>query len=89
MQREQDNILPGGGGGTWWHEIVNADAKGAEQRTSWRWRGSVIVSDCGRECEKSRTTYSLEVEREHDCVRLRMWMQREQGNVLPGGGEGA
>jgi hypothetical protein len=26
---------------------------------------------------KSRTTYSLGMEREHDGVRLRMWMQRE------------
>ena len=29
-----------------------------------------MVSDCGPGCEESRTTYSLEVERECDGVRL-------------------
>ena len=48
-----------------------------------------MVSDCGAGCEESRTTYSLEVERERDSVRLRMQMQREQDDVLPGGGEEA
>jgi hypothetical protein len=48
-----------------------------------------MVSDCGHGCEESRTTYQLEVETERDGVRLRMWMQGEQNDVLPGGGEGA
>ena len=48
-----------------------------------------MVSDCGPRCEESRTTYQLEVEREHDGVRLWMRMRREQDDVLPGGGEGA
>ena len=68
---------------------MNAGAKRARQRTSWRWRGGVIVSDCGCGCEESRTTYQLEMERERDDVRLSMWMQREQDNILSGGGEGA
>jgi hypothetical protein len=33
--------------------------------------------------------YFLEVEREHDGVRLRTWMQKEQDNIPTGGGEGA
>ena len=48
-----------------------------------------MVSDCGRGCEESRTTYDLEVKRERDGVRLWTRMRREQDNVLPGGGEGA
>ena len=48
-----------------------------------------MVSDCGSECEKSRTTYSLEGEKERDSVGLRTRMGREQDNVLPGGREGA
>ena len=47
-----------------------------------------MVSDCGRGCEESRTTYNLKVERERDGVRLWTWMRREQNDVLPGGGEG-
>ena len=46
-----------------------------------------MVSDRGRRCEESRTMYKLEV-KEHDGVRLRTRMRREQDNVLPGGGEG-
>ena len=56
---------------------------------NWRWRGSVMVSDCGRGCEESRTTYSLEVERERDGVRLWTRIRREQDNVPTGGGMGA
>ena len=37
-----------------------------------------MVSDCGPGCEESRMTYSLEVEREWDGVRLWTQMQREQ-----------
>ena len=48
-----------------------------------------MVSDCGRGCEESKTTYRLEVERERDGVRLWMRMRREQDDVLSGGGEGA
>jgi hypothetical protein len=48
-----------------------------------------MVSDCGRGCEESRTTYQLEVERERDGVRLRTRMWREQDNILSGGGYGA
>ena len=48
-----------------------------------------MVSDCGPGCKESRTTYSLEVERERDGVRLWTRMQREQDDVLSGGGEGA
>ena len=48
-----------------------------------------MVSDSGPGCKESRTTYSLEVERERDGVRLRTRMRREQDNVLSGGGEGA
>ena len=49
----------------------------------------MIVSDREPGCEESRMTYSLEVERERDGVRLRTRMRREQDNVLSGGGEGA
>ena len=49
----------------------------------------MMVSDCERGCEESRTTYFLKVERERDGVRLWMRVRREQVNVLPGGGEGA
>ena len=48
-----------------------------------------MVSDCRPGCEKSRTTYSLEVERERDGVRLSTRMRREQDDVPTGGGEGA
>jgi hypothetical protein len=48
-----------------------------------------MVSDCGCTCKGSRATYLLEVERERDGVRLWLHMQREQDNILPGGGEGA
>ena len=43
-----------------------------------------MVSDCGCGCEESRTTYSLEVERERDGVRLWTRMRRQQDNVHPG-----
>jgi hypothetical protein len=46
-----------------------------------------MVSDWGHGCEESKTTYKLEVEREHDGVRLKTKMQGEQDNVLSGGGE--
>ena len=36
-----------------------------------------MVCNCGRGCEESMTMYPLGMEREHDGVRLRMWMQRE------------
>ena len=36
-----------------------------------------------------RTMYLLEVEMEHDGVRLRTWMQKEQDNIPTGGEEGA
>jgi hypothetical protein len=68
-------------------QIVDTHAKGSGQRTSWRWRGSVMVSDCRGGCKGSRKTYVLEVERGRDGVRLWMQMQREQGNVRPGGGD--
>ena len=48
-----------------------------------------MVSDCGQGCEQSRTTYSLEVERERDGVRLWIRMRREQDDVLTGGGQRA
>ena len=48
-----------------------------------------MVLDCGLGCEESRKMYFLEVERVCDGVRLWTQMQREQDNVLPGGGEGA
>ena len=48
-----------------------------------------MVSDGGPECEESKTTYQLEVEREQDGVRLWTQMQREQDDVSTGGGEGA
>ena len=38
-----------------------------------------MVSDCGPRCEESRTTYSLEVEREQDGVRL--WTGCEQSRM--------
>ena len=46
-----------------------------------------MVLDWGHGCEESKTTYKLKVEREHDGVRLKMEMQEERDNVLPGGGE--
>ena len=46
-----------------------------------------MVSDCGLGCEESRKTYFLEVERERNGVRLKMQMQGERDNILPGGGE--
>ena len=67
---------------------MDEDANRAGRRTDWRRRGSVIVSDCGRGCEESRTAYSLEVERERDGVRLWTRMRREQDDVLTGGGKG-
>ena len=82
MQREPDNVQTGRGEEARWCHIVNKDAKGAGQRTSWRWRGSVKMSDCRHECQRSRITYSLKVERERDGVRLWTRMQREQDNVL-------
>ena len=88
MPREQDNVLAGGGEGASWSKVVDADGKRAGQRTSWRWRGSVMVSDCRRRCEESRTTYFLEVERGHESVRLCTRMRKEQDNVLPEVGEG-
>ena len=48
-----------------------------------------MVSDCGLRCKQSRMTYQLEVERGQDGVRLWTGMQREQDNILSGGGEGA
>ena len=48
-----------------------------------------MVSDCGRGCEDSKTTYSLEMESKRDGVRLRMRIEREQNDVLSEGGEGA
>ena len=48
-----------------------------------------MMSEWGRRCKESRTTFELEVEREHDGVRLRTRMRREQDNVHSGGGEGA
>ena len=48
-----------------------------------------MVSDWGHGCEESKTTYKLKVEREHDGVRLRTWMQKEQDNISTRGGEGA
>ena len=48
-----------------------------------------MVLDCGPGCEESRKTHFLEVERECDGVRLWTRMQREQDDVLSGGGEGA
>ena len=47
-----------------------------------------MVSDCGLGCKESRKTYFLEVEREHNGVRLWIRMQREQDDVSTGGGEG-
>ena len=47
----------------------------------------MMVSDCGPRCKESRTMHQLEVEREHDGVRLKTQMQGEWDNVLPGGGE--
>ena len=38
-----------------------------------------MVSDCGPGCEESRMTYSLEVERERDGVRL--WTGCEQSRT--------
>ena len=46
-----------------------------------------MMSDCGPGCEESRMMYSLEAERGWDGVRLWTWMQREQEDALPGGGE--
>ena len=89
MRREQDNVLSGSGEGASWCQIVDMDAKRARQRTAWRGRGSVMVSNCGRRCEEGKTTYYLEVERVCDHVRLRMWIQRKQNDVLPEGGEEA
>ena len=101
MRREQDNVPPGGGEGAGWCQIVDLDVRRAGQRTPWRWRGSVMVSDsgpgcegstlctpwrwrgsvmvsdCEHGCEESRTTYSLEVERERDGVRLWTRTRRE------------
>ena len=48
-----------------------------------------MVSDCEQGCEESRTTYSLEVERKRDGVRLWTRMGKEQDDVLAAGGEGA
>ena len=48
-----------------------------------------MLSDCVWECEKSMTTYCLEVKRERDGVRLCTQMQREQDDVPAKGGEGA
>ena len=47
-----------------------------------------MVSDCGPECKESRTTYSLEAQRERDGVRLWTQMRREKDNVPARGGEG-
>ena len=47
------------------------------------------VSDRRRKYKGGKTTYFLEVERKHDGVRLWTLVQREQDNVLPGGGEEA
>ena len=46
-----------------------------------------MVLEWGRRCEESRTTFELEVEREHDGVKLKMQMRGEWDNVLPRGGE--
>jgi hypothetical protein len=51
---------------------MDADGKGVGQRTGWSWTESMMVSDYGRSCKGSRTTYELEVEREcdkTDCSR--------------------
>ena len=48
-----------------------------------------MVLDCGRGCKESMTTYPLEVEMVCDGVRLWTRIQREQDDVLSGGGEGA
>ena len=45
-----------------------------------------MVSGCGCRCKGHMTTYFLEVEREHESIRLWTRMKREQNNVLPGGG---
>ena len=89
MWREQEDALPGGGERAWWCQIVDPDAKRAEQCTLWRQRRSRMVSDCGPECEESRKTYFLEVERERNGVRLWTQMQREQDDIPTRGEEGA
>ena len=89
MQREQDDVLSKGGERVGWCQIVDPDANRAGQCTNWRWRESVMVSDCEPGCKESRKTYFLEVERERDGVRLWTQMQREQDNVPTGGREGA
>ena len=43
-----------------------------------------MVSDRGRGCKGSKTTYFLEIGMERDGVRLWMRTQREHDNVLPG-----
>ena len=88
MLREQDNVPARGGEEPGRCQIVDTDAKRAGRRTTWRWRGSVIVSDCGH-IYKERKEYRLKVEREHDSVRLWTRMRREQDNVPAGGGEEA
>ena len=88
MQREEE-VPAEGGEGPWWSQIMDQDAKRAGQRTGWRWRKSVMVSDRGPGCEKTRTTYELEVERERDGVRLWTRMRTEQDDILTTGGEGA
>ena len=87
MQREQNNVLSGGREGVGWCQIVDQNVKRAGRHTSWRWRESVMVSDCGPRCKESRMTYQLEVKREHDGVRLKMQMQGEWDNILSEGGE--
>ena len=74
MRREQDDVPTGGGEGAGWCQIVDLDANRAGRCTSWRWRESVMVSDCGPRCKQSRTTYQLEVERKCDGVRLKTQM---------------
>ena len=69
MRREQDDVPTGGGEGAGWCQIVDQDVKRAGRHTSWRWRESMMVSDCRPGCKESRTTYQLEVEREWDGVR--------------------
>ena len=54
------------------YQIVDPDVKGVGQRTDWKWRGSVMVSDLWTrmQIKWSKTTYKLNVERVRDCVRL-------------------
>src|SRR5205809_1129296 len=52
-QDSGDGVLPGGGEGAGWGQIMDAKRQRG-RHTYWRWRGSGIGSDHGYDCKESR-----------------------------------